>query len=157
MGVDVVYDMLQPFHVWAQVAAMCALVLAIAAWVLLSLSSRGSRRWWLGLNFFVLCLAPVAFGERSRMAADRRSMAACLKDQVAGCEVWRPWLRDAVARVNVLGLIAVVVAALGLIATLATLYAERKARVFAARAMLLLLGMAVAGAGTFLITDGIAS
>ena len=45
MGADTVFEMLHPFHVWAQISALCAFVLAIAAWFLLTLASRGSRRW----------------------------------------------------------------------------------------------------------------
>jgi hypothetical protein len=164
MGADTVYEMLHPFQVWAQISALCAFVLAIAAWVLLTLSSRGSRRWWLGLSFFALCLGTVAFGERSRMAAsDMRSIAVCLAEQASACENWRPWLTDAVDRVNILGPMAVVVAALGLVATLATLYAERRTitRRIATRpptrALQLPLGVAVAGIGALLIADGVAA
>jgi hypothetical protein len=164
MGADTVYEMLHPFHVWAQISALCAFVLAIAAWALLTLASRGSRRWWLGLGFFALCLGTVAFGERSRMAAsDMRSIAVCLAEQVPACENWRPWLTDAVDRVNILGPMAVVVAAFGLLATLATLYAERRTitRRIAGRpptrALQLPLGVAVAGIGAFLMADGVAA
>jgi hypothetical protein len=104
MGADTVYEMLHPFHMWAQISALCAFVLAIAAWVLLTLASRGSRRWWLGLGFFTLCLGTVAFGERSRMAAsDMRSIAVCLAEQASACENWRPWLTDAVDRLTLHG------------------------------------------------------
>jgi hypothetical protein len=164
MGADTIYEMLHPFHVWAQISALCAFVLAIAAWVLLTLASRGSRRWWLGLSFFALFLGTVAFGERSRMAAfDMRSIAVRLAEQASACENWRPWLTDAVDRVNILGPVAVVVAALGLVATPATLYAERRAitRRTAAqpptRALQLPVGVAVAGIGTLLIADGVAA
>jgi hypothetical protein len=164
MGADIVYETLRPFHHWAQLTAMCALVLATAAWVLLSLSSRGSSRWWLGMGFFILCLGAVAFGERSRMAAaDLRPIALCLADQVSGCEVWRPWMTDAVDRVNLLGPVVVVIAALGLIAALATLFVERRTlaqRVATGpriRALALLVGVVVAGIGTFLTADGVAS
>ena len=40
-GDDTVYEMLHPFHMWAQISALCAIVLAIAAWVPLSIASRG--------------------------------------------------------------------------------------------------------------------
>jgi hypothetical protein len=96
-------------------------------------------------------------------ASDMRSIAVCLAEQASACENWRPWLTDAVDRVNILGPVAVVVAALGLVATLATLYAERRTitRRIAAqpptRALRLSLGVAVAGIGAFLIADGVAA
>jgi hypothetical protein len=155
--------MLHPFHVWAQISALCAFVLAIAAWVLLALASRGSRRWWLGLSFFALCLGTVAFGERSRMAAsDMRSIAVCLAEQTSACENWRPWLTDAVNRVNILGPVAVVVAALGLIMALITLYAERQTLArwrygAPTRAVTLPFVGLLAGIGIFLTADGVAA
>jgi hypothetical protein len=116
------------------------------------------------MGFFILCLGAVAFGERPRMAAaDLRPIAICLADQVSGCEVWRPWMTDAVDHVNLLGPVVVVIATLGLIAALATLYVER--RILAQRvatgprirALALLVGVVVAGIGTFLTADGVAS
>jgi hypothetical protein len=38
MGADTAYEMLHPFHLWAQISALCAFILAIAAWALLTLA-----------------------------------------------------------------------------------------------------------------------
>jgi hypothetical protein len=156
MLADVVYDALRPFHLWAQVAAMCALLLAGAATLLLSLSARLSRRWWLGVSVFISCLLVVAFGERSRSAASdlRPLLVNCLGRRLPNCGVRVPELTDATQWVMLLGIPVVTATALGLLAALATLSAER--RVAVERAPTLLLATLVAGAGAYLTADGVA-
>src|SRR5690349_4393960 len=104
MLADGVYNALRPFHAWAQIAAACAVVLALAAVVVLVCSGRLSRRWWLGMGSLTLCLLTVAFGERSRSAAgDLRPIAVCYVQWVSGCETWTPWIADAARKVTALG------------------------------------------------------
>jgi hypothetical protein len=92
MLADAVFDALRPFHLWAQIAVVCALVLGTAAYIVLV----RSRRWRLGMGILALCLLVVAFGERSRSAAgDLRLIAAyCAIPQgdPYSCAMWTPQL-----------------------------------------------------------------
>jgi hypothetical protein len=130
MSTDPVYTALYPFHQWAQIAAVCALLLALASFAVLALSRRLSRRWWLGLGILTLCLLVVAFGERSRSAsADLRPIVVgCVPTPTSGCDVWLSWVTDAQQRVAGLGVLALACTALGIIiAGLALLRMRRSA------------------------------
>jgi len=163
MLADVVFDALRPFHLWAQVAAICAIMLGGSAALVLVLSPRLSRRWWLGLALFASCLIVVAFGERSRMAARdlRPYLVECLAERLPNCGSPIPTLSDAAQRATLLGIAVVVITALGLAVALIALRADWRtlvARCWTPLALpsLLLLGLAVAAFGAFVLSDGVA-
>lgn len=163
MLADAVYDALRPFHLWAQVAAVCAVALAAAAVVVLALSRRWSRRWWLGMGVLSLCLLAVAFGERSRSAAgDLRTGAVCYVQWLAGCDVWTQWLAEATRSVSQLGAMVLVATILGLVVAAAVLLAERRRWLSGgwrppARVRSLTLAVALAAFGAYLAADGVAA
>lgn len=160
---DPVYDALRPFHLWAQAAAVCALLLAVAAILVLAHSTRPTRRWWLGMTLLVICLLVVAFGERSRMAARalRDVAAECLVVRPGNCGDWMVWLTDATQRVMWLGIAVLVATALGLGATVLALRPAwptllnwlRSPRAWSVH---LLTGVAAVGLGAFWLADGVA-
>lgn len=161
MSADPLYEALHPFHQWAQIAAVCAFILAAASCALLAISRRLSRRWWVGVGVFILCLLAVVFGARSRGASyDLYSIALCLGQPVSGCEVWVPLLTDAQQRVATLGVALLIGTALGLIATSTALFtwwrspAERQRP--PTRVVLLPLAIFVAGWGVFQTANSVA-
>lgn len=164
MGADVVYQLLHPFHLWAQRAAICAVVLVVAAVFVLTLSRRWSRRWWLGMAVLALCLLTVAFGERSRSAAGdlRPLVAACHLRWMPACETWAAWLADAVGRVSLLGMAAVAAAVAGVVVAAGVVYAERRALAHGgwsslAPARLLAPAVLWSALGAYLTADGVAA
>ncbi len=162
MHTDVVYEVLHPFHLWAWIAAACALALAAATASILATSRRLSRRWWLGISILILCLLAVAFGARSRAATyDLRPIAAdCYKPPVsAGCEVWAPQVVAAQQRIAILGIALLVATVLSLALAIFMLLQRRRAHGslrLPASFMGLLLGIFIAGCGAFLLANGIA-
>lgn len=161
MPVNPLFEALHPFHQWAQIAAVCAFILAAASFAILATSRRLSHRWWMGIGVFAMCLLAVVFGARSRGASyDLYSIAQCLKQPVSGCEVWVPLLTDAQQRVAILGVALLIGTALGLIATSTALFtwwrsaAERHHP--PARVVLLPLAIFVAGWGVFQTANSVA-
>ena len=160
MLADAVFDALRPFHLWAQIAAVCALVLGAAAYIVLV----RSRRWRPGMGILALCLLVVAFGERSRSAAagDLRSIAAyCAIPQrdPYSCAMWTPQLTHAQLIVTVLGVLMLLATLLAIIvvATLAARRTESRRRFILGRDVGLALGIAVSVLGAYLTGDGIAA
>jgi hypothetical protein len=163
MPADPLYEALHPFHQWAQIAAVCAFVLATASFTLLASSPRRSRRWWLGMAIFGLCLLAVVFGARSRGASyDLRPIAAvCLPPPgVSGCELWSTWLVAARQRAAILGVVLLVGTITGLALTGATLLLPRHSaapvRRPSARIPVLATAIAVAGWGMFQTANSVA-
>jgi hypothetical protein len=163
MPADSLYEALHPFHQWAQIAEVCAFVLAVGAFAVLGISRRLSRRWWVGLGVLALCLLAVVFGARSRGASyDLRPIAQNCFDQpsVSGCEVWGLWLTDAQQRVAVLGIVLLIGTALGVAATVVVVLAWRRSgaewRHIPARIWLLPFALLAAGYGAFQTANSVA-
>jgi hypothetical protein len=108
------------------------------------------------VSVFISCLLVIVFGERSRSAASdlRPLLVDCLGRRLPNCGVRVPELTDATQWVMLLGIPVVTATALGLLAAVATLSAER--RVAVERAPTLLLATLVAGAGAYFTADGVA-
>ena len=159
MLADAVFDALRPFHLWAQIAVVCALVLGAAAYIVLV----RSHRWRLGMGILALCLLVVAFGERSRSAAgDLRSIAAyCAIPQhdTYSCAMWTPQLTHAQLIVTVLGVLMLLATVLAVIVvvTLVARRTESGRHFILGRDIGLALGMAVSALGAYLTGDGIAA
>lgn len=165
---DRVWETLHPFHQWAQIAAVCAFLLASASFAVLALSRRFSRRWWLGQGIFALCLLAVVFGARSRGAAvDPLPVAVgCYAPHGStSCDFVAVWIIPAQQRVEMLGAILLVVTVLVVIATLAALARQwprsgprrRLPPVLPPMRVLgLPLAITVAGYGTFQIANSVA-
>lgn len=163
MPVDPVYETLHPFHQWAQIAAVCALLLALASCAVLTFSRRFSRRWWLGLGILGLCLLVVAFGERSRSASVdlRPVVVGCLAPPgISGCDIWLSFVTDAQRRVATLGALTLVCTVFGLIVASIALIRMRNANVvgphLSPAVIGLLIGIFTAGFGVMLTADSIA-
>lgn len=161
MPTDPLYEALHPFHQWAQIAAVCAFILAAASCAVLAISQRLSRRWWMGIGVFVLSLLAVAFGARSRGASyDLYAIALCFVRPVSGCEVWTQDLTNAEQRVSTLGIALLVVTALGVGATVATLLRWRltasERRRPHSRVVLLPLAIFISGYGVFQTANSVA-
>lgn len=160
---DPLYVALHPFHQWAQIAAVCAFVLAAASCFILAISRRFSSRWWLGCGVLALCLLVVAFGARSRgFAADVREIGAeCSVHPSADCSLWFSWLADAQQRVVGLGIAAVIASALTVIVAVFAVVRWRRSgeepRHFSPRVVLTIIGIIVAGSATFQLANSIAS
>jgi hypothetical protein len=163
MPTDPLYEALRPFHLWAQIAVVCAFLLAAAAFAVIAISWRLSRRWWLGIGIFALCLLAVVFGARSRGASyDLRPIAvSCLSlPGGSGCDVWWPWVTDAQQRVVILGVALIIGTVLGLAATIAALLLMRRSgsalRRLTGRVSGLLVAIVVAGWGAFQTANSVA-
>ncbi len=157
MHTDVVYEALHPFHLWAWIAAACALALSAATASILATSRRLSRLWWLGMGILTLCLLAVAFGARSRAAAYYfRPRMECAS---SGCQVMTPEVVAAQQLIEILGIALLVATALSLALAISMLLQRRRAHGslrLPASFMGLLLGTFIAGCGAFLLANGIA-
>jgi hypothetical protein len=151
---DPVYHALHPFHHWAQIAAVCAFVLAAASFILLGVSHRFSRRWWVGAGVFALCLLTVAFGARSRGASyDLYSYALCfVYPNPYGCTEEAALIQASQQRVETLGLVMLAVTVFGAVVTVLALLVWPLAadwRAVLRRAWFLPVAIFVAGFGVF--------
>lgn len=160
MHTDVVYEVLHPFHLWAWIAALCALALAAATTSILAVSQRFSPRWWQGIGILTLCLLAVAFGARSRgMTYELREIVvACYKPPIStGCEVWKPQVVAAKYLIDTLGAPLVIATILSLAATAfllrRQLTAERPRPT--APVLSLFIAVVITGCGAFLTTNGV--
>lgn len=161
MPVDPVYVALHPFHEWARIAAVCAIILAAASFALLGVSRRLARRWWVGMGMFALCLLVVAFGARSRGATyDLYPYALCFARPTSGCEADEALVLAAQQRVEGLGVAMLVATAFGVLVTILALYLWRRTgidwRGLLKRAWFLPVAIFVAGFGVFLTANSIA-
>ena len=154
MPVDPLYNALHPFHHWAQIAAVCAFVLAVASFTLLGVSRRFTRRWWVGAGVFALCLLIIAFGARSRGASyDLYSYALCfVYPNPYGCAEEAALIQASQQRVETLGLVMLTTTVIGAVAAIVALLAWRLDadwRGMLRRAWFLPIAIFVAGFGVF--------
>ena len=162
MPTDPVYVALHPFHEWARIAAVCAFILAATSFALLGVSRRLTRRWWVGMGIFTLCLLVVIFGARSRGASyDLYPYAICFAyPEPYGCASEAALIQASQHRVETLGIVMLVATGLGVLATILALYLWRRAGVdwrrLLKRVWLLPVAIFVAGLGVFLTANGIA-
>lgn len=162
MPVDPVYAALHPFHEWARIAAVCAFILAAASFALLGVSRRLARRWWVGMGMLALCLLVVAFGARSRGATyDLYPYAICFAyPEPYGCASEEALIQASQQRGVAMGVAMLVTTALGVLATILSLYLWRRAdidwRGLLKRVWFLPVAIFVAGFGAFLTANSIA-
>jgi hypothetical protein len=158
-----VYVALHPFHEWAQIAAVCALILAAASFALLGVSRRLTRRWWVGMGMLALCLLVVAFGARSRGASyDLYPYAVCFAYPAPyGCATEEALIQESQQRVETLGVAMLVATALGVLVTILALHLWRRAAIdwrgfLLRRVWFLPVAIFVAGFGASLTANSIA-
>ncbi len=162
MHMDIVYEVLHPFHLWAWIAAACALALAAATTSILAFSQRFSPRWWQGVGILTLCLLAVAFGAHSRgMTYElREAVVACYKPPIStGCDMRKSQVVVAKQLIDTLGVPLVIATILSLAATAfllrQQLTAERPHP--PAPVVGLFIGVIATGCGAFLTTNGVTS
>ncbi len=162
MPADPVYIALHPFHEWARIAAVCAFILAIASFALLGVSRRLTRRWWVGMGIFTMCLLVVAFGARSRgVSYDLYPYAVCFAYPAPyGCASEDALIQASQQRVEALGVTMLVATALGILVMILALYLWRRSgidwRGLLKRVWFLPVAIFVTGFGAFLTANGIA-
>jgi hypothetical protein len=159
--VDPLYHALHPFHHWAQIAVVCAFILAAASFILLGVSQRFSRRWWVGAGIFALCLLTVAFGARARGASyDLYSYALCfVYPNPYGCTEEAALIQASQQRVETLGLVMLTTTVFGAIGAVVALFAWRLDadwRALLRRAWFLPVAIFVAGFGVFQMANSAA-
>lgn len=164
---DAVNEALRPFHLWAQLAAVCAVALAISALGVLVFARRLSPSWWLGQGLFTLCLLAVAFGARARSAAyDLRPfvvfVVACDKPSLyAACQDLMSMIAATQQLVVQLGILLLVGTALALVATAAVVLLRRRTDIARHLSPYRVAGLAlaifVAGCGAYMTSDGVAA
>ncbi|HET9981234.1 MAG TPA: hypothetical protein VF739_16810 [Ktedonobacterales bacterium] len=161
MPADPLYQALHPFHQWAQIAALCAFILAATSFVLLGVSRRLTRRWWVGMGMLALCLLVVAFGARSRGASyDLYPYAICFAYPAPyGCAAEAALMHASQQRVETLGNAVLTVTVFGAVITVIALIIwplDADWRSGLKRVWFLPVAIFVAGFGAFLTANGVA-
>jgi hypothetical protein len=161
MPADPLYQALHPFHQWAQIAALCAFILAATSFVLLGVSRRLTRRWWVGMGMLALCLLVVAFGARSRGASyDLYPYAICFAYPAPyGCAAEAALIQASQWRIKMLGNAMLTATVCGVVITVVALIVwplDADWRRGLKRAWILPVAIFVAGFGVFLMANGVA-
>jgi len=161
MPADPLYQALHPFHEWARIAAVCAIILAAASFALLGVSRRLTRRWWVGIGMLALCLLVVAFGARSRGASyDLYPYAICFAYPAPyGCATEEALIQASQRHMEVLGNAMLTATVFGVVITVVALIVwplDADWRRGLKRAWILPVAIFVAGFGVFLIANGVA-